>query len=71
GFAHIMHCVHQAQLRCLWASPTLCTACIRHSFAVYGLRPHYALRAPASMPGMTDHPWSASHFFPTAERSNQ
>jgi hypothetical protein len=27
------------------------------------LRTLYALRAPASMLGMTDHPWSASHFF--------
>ncbi|MGY0640665.1 MAG: hypothetical protein ACW7DM_07810, partial [Paraglaciecola chathamensis] len=25
----------------------------------------------ASMLGMTDQPWSASYFFPTAERSNQ
>ncbi|KXI30687.1 hypothetical protein AX660_04455 [Paraglaciecola hydrolytica] len=26
---------------------------------------------PQSIAGMTDHPWSASHFFPTAAKSNQ
>ncbi len=30
-----------------------------------------ALRLPASLRDMTDHPWSASHFFSTARRSNQ
>lgn len=28
-------------------------------------------RSPQSISDMTDHPWSASYFFPTAERTNE
>ena len=57
----------------LWAALTRACALL-----IYGLRPQsihfvhikHTLRLPASMLGMTDHPWSASHFF-KRRQSNQ